>query len=266
MKIGFIGSGAMGEALVKGLIDSGRYSPEDICCSDILETRCEFLSTTYGVSAHRDNIKVVESSDIIILAVKPDKVREVVLEVKGIIDKTKLLVSIAAGVSTNAIETWLDKDVPVIRVVPNTPCVIGKGISAIAPGKYSTELHQEKAQDIFACVGDTVKVSESLMDAVTGVSGSGPAYVYLVIEAMIDAAVTVGLPRTAAADLVLKTVIGSAEMVLQTGQHPAVLKAQVVSPGGTTAAGLNELESGKLRALFTGAVKAAVQRAGELGE
>lgn len=266
MKIGFIGSGAMAEALVKGLINSGKYLAEDICCSDILEARREFLSTTYGVAAHKDNTKVAESADIVILAVKPDKVREVVLEIRDVIDSEKLLISIAAGVSTSAIETWAGKDIPVVRVMPNTPCVIGKGISAVAPGKHSKEVHLETAQDIFTAVGETVKVSESLMNAVTGVSGSGPAYIYLVIEAMIDAAVTVGLPRAVAADLVLKTLTGSAEMVLQTGHHPAVLKAQVVSPGGTTAAGLNELEAGKIRAIFTAAVKAAVNRAGEIGE
>ena len=266
MKIGFIGAGAMAEALAKGLLGSSRYFPEDLCASDISQTRLDYFSATYGITGHKDNKRVVEEADVVILAVKPDKAQGVITEVKESIKKEKLLITIAAGISTGAVEGWAGDYLPVIRVMPNTPCILGKGISAVCAGKYCNQLNLDIAQAIFSCVGDTVIVPEILMNGVTGVSGSGPGYIYLVIEAMIDAGVTVGLSRQVATQLVVKTVIGSAEMVSQTGQHPAVLKAQVVSPGGTTAAGINELEAGNLRSVFTKAVKAAAQRAEEIGQ
>lgn len=266
MKIGFIGAGAMAEALIKGILSSGNYTPDQLCASDISEARLKHLKATYEVAGHKNNSRVAAEADIIILAVKPDKAEEVILQVKDTITADQLLITIAAGVSTGAVEKWAGKEIPVVRVMPNTPCLVGKGISAVSPGRYCDSSHLEAAHRILGCVGKTVSVPEKLMNGVTGVSGSGPAYIYLVIEAMTDAAVTVGIPRDVAAQLVLSTVIGSAEMVAQTGQHPAVLKAQVVSPGGTTAAGVNELEDGKLRALFTRAVKAAAERAGEIGE
>lgn len=266
MKIGFLGAGAMAEAVVKGLLDTGRYSPDNIACSDISESRLNHFRSTYHVSVHKDNKKIVEISNAIVLAVKPDKARGVILEVKDSINKEKMLISVAAGISTGAMESWVDAPIPVVRVMPNTPCTLGKGISAVACGKYCTESDLKTAEDIFASVGETVSVPENLMNAVTGVSGSGPAYIYLVIEALTDAAVTMGLSREVASRLVIKTVIGSAEMVDQSGLHPAVLKTQVVSPGGTTAAGLIQLEEGKLRAVFARAVKAAAERAGEIGE
>jgi len=265
LRIGFIGAGAMAEALVKGLLRSSNYSACDICVSDISELRLKHFLETYNVAGHKDNYRVAESCDIIILAVKPDKVKSVISEVKDRLGQDKLLITIAAGVSTAAVEDWAGKNIPVIRVMPNTPCLVGKGISAITAGRYCDCRHLETAKGIFNYVGETVDVPEVLMNAVTGVSGSGPAYIYLVMEAMIDAAVTIGVSRDVATSLVVNTVLGSAEMVAQTGMHPAVLKAQVVSPGGTTAAGLNELEDGKIRALFTRAVRAAAERAGELG-
>lgn len=266
MKIGFIGAGTMAEAIVKGLLSSGKYSSDNICVGDVSQSRLDYFEATYSVAGHNDNKRVAEASDVIVFAVKPDKAQGVVRELKNSINEEKLLITIVAGVSTGALEIWTEKKVPVVRVMPNTPCIMGKGISAISPGKYCEGPHVDIAQAIFDCVGDTVRVPESQMNGITGVSGSGPAYIYLVIEAMIDAAVNVGIPRNIATQLVLKTVTGSAEMVAMTREHPAVLKAQVMSPGGTTAAGLNELEDGKLRSLFTNAVKAAAQRAEEIGE
>lgn len=265
MKIGFLGAGAMAEALVKGLLSSGKFSPEDFCASDISEIRLKLFQERYNVAGHKDNNKVTQISDIIILAVKPDKAKRVINQVKDSLNEDKLLITIAAGVSTAAIEDWAGKVVPVVRVMPNTPCLVGKGISALTQGRYCERCHMDTVEMIFACVGDTVTVPEAQMNGVTGVSGSGPAYIFLVMEAMIDAAVTAGLSREVATQLVVSTVKGSAQMVAETGEHPAVLKAQVMSPGGTTAAGLNELEEGRIRALFTKAVKAAADRAGEIG-
>lgn len=265
MKIGFIGAGAMAEALVKGLLCSGKYSPGELCVGDISETRLKIFQEKYNVVGHKDNNKVVQVSDIIIFAVKPDKAKGVICQVRDSLNKDKLSITIAAGISTAAVEDWVEKEIPVVRVMPNTPCLVGKGISAISLGRYCEGYHMDTTEMIFTCVGDTVNVSEAQMNGVTGVSGSGPAYIYLVMEAMIDAAVTAGLPRDVAVQLVVSTVMGSAEMVAQTGEHPAVLKAQVMSPGGTTAAGLKELEDGRIRALFINAIKAAADRAGEIG-
>lgn len=265
MKIGVIGAGAMAEALVNGILSSGSYCCGDLCVSDISESRLEYFQSTYEVTAHKDNNRVVQDADIILLAVKPDKVREVIFGIRDSLDDKQMLVTIAAGVSTSAIEGWAARDIAVVRVMPNTPSLIGEGISAIAAGRYCNDSHLDTAKSIMDCVGESVVVQEKLINVVTGVSGSGPAYIYLVIEAMIEAGVTLGLPRDVAGKLVVQTVVGSAEMVRHTDLHPAVLKAQVTSPGGTTAAGLNELEEGRLRAVFAKAIKAAAQRSEEIG-
>lgn len=265
MKIGFIGAGAMAEALVKGLLASGSYCSDDLCASDISKSRLSYFEATYQVMVHKDNSSIVRDADIVVLAVKPDKARGVIQEIRDSLKDGQMLISLAAGVTTVAIEAWASRDIPVVRVMPNTPALIGQGVSALAAGRYCNAEHLDATMSILDCVGETVVVPENLMNAVTGVSGSGPAYIYLVIEAMIDGAVTLGLPRDVAGKLVVQTVAGSAEMVRQTGMHPAVLKAQVTSPGGTTAAGLNELEDGRLRAILAKAVKAAAQRADEIG-
>ena len=266
VRIGFIGAGSMGEALINGLLNSGTYRPEEICCYDIAVERLRQISERYGVLTQANNSEVAGVSDVIILAVKPDIAERVVTEIKERLTPGKLLLSIVAGLSTEALEKWVGREVPVVRVMPNTPCLLGKGISAVALGKFAHREHEVTSHDIFSCVGETVAVPEKLMNAVTGVSGSGPAYIYLVIEALTDASVALGIPRDIAGRLVLHTVIGAAEMDSQTGRHPAVLKAQVVSPGGTTAAGLNELEEGSIRSLFARAVAAASRRADEIGQ
>lgn len=266
MRIGFIGAGSMAEALIKGLLNSGTYDSGCISCSDISEDRLQYIRENYGVAVHNNNQQVFETSKVVILAVKPDTVRKVLTEGKEKLNPEQLVISIAAGISTRALENWLGSEIPVVRVMPNTPCLLGKGVSAVSRGRFASGDHEKKALEIFACVGETVCVPEKLMNAVTGVSGSGPAYIYLVIEALIDAGVALGIPRNIATKLVAETVRGSAEMVCKTGQHPALLKAQVVSPGGTTAAGLNELEEGRMRALFAKAAASATRKAEEIGE
>jgi len=266
MKIGFIGAGAMAEALIKGLIGSKSVIPEEINCSDISEQRLDYIHKTYGAVVHKNNLKVVESSEVIILAVKPHTIREVVVEIRDAITPEKMILSVAAGISTAAIEAWLGKEIPVVRVMPNTPCLVAEGVSAICPGKYAGKRHEDISKKLLGPVGSVVEVPEKLMNAVTALSGSGPAYIYLIIEALVDAGVALGLPRETAEELAVKTTIGAARMVSETGEHPAVLKGKVMSPGGTTAAALQELEAGKIRATLFKALKAACEKAHEMGE
>lgn len=169
----------MAEALIKGLVGSGAFEPDAVSCSDISTDRLQYLKENYGVKGHNNNIEVVEVSEVIILAIKPGIVKNVVTEIKEYLLPGKLLISIAAGISTQALENWASGEIPVIRVMPNTPCLLGEGISAISRGHFANELHEAAALKIFACVGETVCLPEKLLNAVTGVSGSGPAYVYL---------------------------------------------------------------------------------------
>jgi len=264
VNIGFIGAGAMAEALIRGLLSSKKYLPENINCSDILPDRLEYIEKNYRVRGHKSNIDVVELSEIIILAVKPNNIREVVEEIRDALTAEKTLISIAAGISTAFIEDLLEKEIPVVRAMPNTPCLIGEGITALCTGKYAEKRHLEIASELFGTAGRAVELPEKLMNGATALSGSGPAYIYLIIEALVDAGVTIGLPRNTASDFVLQTVIGAAKMVSVTGEHPAVLKAKVMSPGGTTAAALKKLEDGEIRAVLMKAVEAAWEKAKEL--
>ncbi len=265
MNIGFIGAGSMAESLINGICASGGAEDIEIVCSDILHKRLEYVNETYGAVIHNNNLEVVKSSDVIIIAVKPDKVEEVVKDIRDYLSKDVLVISIAAGISSEAVEKWIDKEVPVIRVMPNTPCLIGQGVSAFSLGQYAEESHAETAERILSSVGSAVKLPEKLMNSVTALSGSGPAYVYLVIEALVDAGVSLGLSRDAAQDLAVNTIIGAANMVKESGEHPAVLKSRVMSPGGTTAAGLQALEAGKIRTSFNDALNAAYKKAKEIG-
>ncbi|KUK10203.1 MAG: Pyrroline-5-carboxylate reductase [Clostridia bacterium 41_269] len=264
MNIGFIGSGAMAEALIRGLLSSKKYLPENINCSDILPDRLEYIEKNYGVKGYKSNTDVVKFSEIIILAVKPNNIKEVVEEIGDALSAEKTLVSIAAGISTVFIEELLKKEIPVVRAMPNTPCLIGEGITALCPGRYAEKRHLETASELFGTAGRVVELPEKLMNAATALSGSGPAYIYLIIEALVDAGVTIGLPRDTASELVVQTVIGAAKMVSLSGEHPAVLKAKVMSPGGTTAAALKKLEDGEIRAVLMKAVEAAREKADKM--
>jgi len=264
-KISFIGGGKMGSALIKGILSRNLIAPGKVTVSDVVKEQLEELRKTYGVCVTKDNKKAVRDSDIIILAVKPQNMAEVLQEISGILDKSKLIISIAAGISTGYIEECLKKGARVMRVMPNTPALIGEGAAAIARGSYATDEDFAFTRHIFEAVGIAVFVKEELMDAVTGLSGSGPAYAFVIIDALADAGVNMGLGRDIALKLAAQTLLGAAKLCLKGDKHPAELRDMVTSPGGTTIAGLQAMEEGKLRATMMAAVQAATLRAKELG-
>lgn len=255
----------MGGALLEGLVRSGLVPPARLGARDVREDRLRFLGTKLGIRTYPDNKSLAAESDVIVLAVKPGQVPAALAELAPYVRVDRhLLVSIAAGVPTAAVERGIAAPVRVVRVMPNTPCLVGAGASAYCLGRHATEADGEVVAALFGAVGRVVAVEERLMDAVTGLSGSGPAYVFLLLDAFIEAGVRVGLPREAARVLAAQTVLGSAKMLLETGEHPAVLRDMVTTPGGTTAAGLFALENGRVRAAIMEAVAAAAGRAGEL--
>ena len=256
----------MADALVTGILKAHLASPANISVTDISSIRLEHFQKTFQVHVGSDNADEVKSADIIVLCVKPQVMDTVLAEIKEQLSQEHLLISVAAGYPLARIQQQVGRNIPLIRAMPNTPAVIQEGVTALVGSSGISRDHLQLAQSIFESVGKVVMVEESLMDAVTGLSGSGPAYVYLVIEALTDGGVLLGLPRTVASVLAAQTVLGAARMVLESGEHPAVLKDRVTSPGGTTIAGLQELETGKLRATFMKAVKAATARSHELGQ
>ena len=266
MKVGFIGAGRMATALAGGLISSGFTSAENVCASDTYESAREKFAHETGATTLEANLTVAELSDIVILAVKPQQLPDVLQELKGTITEKQLLVSIAAGSPLSLFLETLGDSIRVIRVMPNTPCLVKQGASAFARGGKATEADASLVDSLLSTVGIAVEVPESQLDAVTGLSGSGPAYIYQIIEALSDGAVRMGLPRHVATQLAAQTVKGAAEMVLETGEHPGALKDAVTSPGGTTIAGIHALESGGLRSSLMNAVAAATLRSIELGK
>lgn len=263
--IGFLGGGNMAEALVKGLLRARVAEAREIVCSDRAEERGALLTQRHGVRFTTSNAEVVRVAEVLVLAVKPQVLGAVLDEVGAGIDAGKLLVSIAAGVPLAAIERRVARGARVIRTMPNTPALVGAGATALVAGAHATAQDLARARALFEAVGRTVVVDEAQLDAVTGLSGSGPAYVYLVIEALADAGVRAGLPRATAQALAAQTVLGSAQLVLESGEHPARLKDQVTSPGGTTIAGVYALEAAGVRAGLMDAVDAATRRSRELG-
>jgi pyrroline-5-carboxylate reductase len=264
-KIVFIGSGNMGEALIKGITVASFFENKDIIVTDIRKERLEQIKKMYRVNVTTDNRYAVRKSDIIVLALKPQIIAKVIGDVADLIDKSKLIITIAAGITINSIHKILGKRGRVMRVMPNTPAIIQEGISAIACGDGILKGDLKITQKIFNAVGKTVVVEESMMDAVTGLSGSGPAYVFLIIESLIDAGVKMGLPRDISKVLSIQTIIGAARLALETGEHPGKLKDMVTSPGGTTIAGLHALEDGGLRSALINAVESAARKSEELG-
>ena len=263
--IAFLGSGNMAEALVKGLLRSGTAAPGDIVCSDRSEERGALFTQRYGVRFTRSNREAVEAAGLVVLSVKPQVMNKLLDEIAPSLDERKLVVSIAAGVPIAAIERKVGHGVRIVRCMPNTPALVGAGATALAAGEHATDDDLARARSLFDAVGKSVVVDEPLLDAVTGLSGSGPAYVFLMIEALSDAGVKMGLPRDVAQDLAAQTVLGSAKLLIETGEHPGRLKDQVTSPGGTAIAGLHTLEAGGLRTTLMNAVEAATQRSRELG-
>ncbi|MGV7229885.1 MAG: pyrroline-5-carboxylate reductase [Nitrospirales bacterium] len=265
-KIAFLGAGNMAEALVAGIGKAKLSAPEFLLATDISPSRLELLKDRYHIQVGAQNLDAVLWADVIILCVKPQVVHKVLTEIQTSLSEKQLVISLAAGVPIKGIQEKIGQTIPLVRAMPNTPAVIQEGVTALA-GCKGLSLEQLKvAQGLFESVGKVVVVDESLMDAVTGLSGSGPAYVYLAIEALIDGGVRVGLPRNIAHILAVQTVLGAAKMVRETGEHPALLKDRVTSPGGTTIAGLQRLEEGGLRATLIEAVEAATHRSSELGK
>jgi pyrroline-5-carboxylate reductase len=268
MKLGFIGCGKMATALIKGVLASGLCTKMDIVASDTHAPAAQQLSKELGITTTTCNADVVKPSDVIVLAVKPDDALAAVRSLPsraGGSSSGRLLISIVAGLSIRELEKAARNRFRVIRVMPNTPALVLAGASAFAPGSRATASDTEVARKLFSAVGLAVQVKEDRLDAVTGLSGSGPAFVYKAIEALADGGVLMGLPRTLALQLAAKTVAGAAAMVLDTGSHPAVLCDQVASPGGTTIAGLEALEKCGLRAALISAVRAATERSRQLG-
>ena len=263
-KIGVIGGGAMGEALAGGLIRTGLVEPALVYISDVSAERREQLQEKIGVNTSADNCAVVKQADIIIIAVKPHVAPPVWQEIAAVAGPRQVFISIAAGVTISRIESYLSGPIPVVRVMPNTPALVGEGASAVSPGSYAGKESIEAAMAIFNALGRAVQVPESLLDCVTGLSGSGPAYMYLILESLMDGAVRLGLPHNTARELAAQTMLGAAKMILETTDHPAKLKNMVTTPGGTTAAGLFALEEGALRPVLMKAVAEAARRSREM--
>ncbi|MDX2216180.1 MAG: pyrroline-5-carboxylate reductase [Oculatellaceae cyanobacterium bins.114] len=262
-KFGVIGGGVMGEALLSRLVVQQIYAPREVLVSDPQPQRRDWLTQQYGVQVTDDNQVILSTADVVLLAIKP-QVFEAVVSGLTRSRTDQLVVSILAGVPLSKLEAAFPGQ-PVIRAMPNTPATVGAGMTAIAPGQHATSDHLKTAETLFQAVGEVVQVPESLMDAVTGLSGSGPGYVAILIEALADGGVAAGLPRAIALQLAIQTVRGTAELVQQSNLHPAVLKDQVTSPGGTTIAGIAQLEEHGFRAALIAAVRAAAQRSEELG-
>ncbi len=265
-KIAFLGAGNMAEALIAGLVKGELATPDFLLATDISSTRLEVLKNRYQLQVGSHNLDAALWADVIFLCVKPQVIDQVLHEIQSGLSEKQLVISVAAGISLHKIQETIGQAIPLVRAMPNTPAIIQEGVTALSAGRGLSSDHLNLAEKLFTAVGKVVVVDESLMDAVTGLSGSGPAYIYLAIEALIDGGVRVGLPRSIAHTLAVQTVLGAATMVKETGDHPAVLKDRVTSPGGTTIAGLQRLEEGGLRATLIDAIEAATLRSRELGQ
>lgn len=266
LKIGFLGGGKMATALAKGFVRAEIVFPKEIIAGDLFDAARKNFAAETGAKTTAQNSDVLRFANVLILATKPDQVPAALAEIRDSFTKNHLLISIAAGVTLAKLENLLPAGARVIRVMPNTPALVGEAASAFALGKSATAADGDLAKKLLSAVGVAIQVKESLLDAVTGLSGSGPAYVYQFIEALSDGGVAAGLPRDIATKLAAQTVLGAAKMVLETGQHPGALKEQVTSPGGTTIEGLHALEKGKLRATVMSAVRAATEKSKKLGK
>lgn len=262
--LGFVGAGAMGQALLRGLLAAETFAPTDLSVFDADCALTQKAAEQFGVVPAPSLKALAGQAKVLLLAVKPHFIPGVLEELREVLSSEHTLISVAAGIKTEQIESYFSWPIPVVRVMPNTPALVGEAASAICLGAHADESHREKARHIFAAVGLTVDVEEKLMDAVTGLSGSGPAYVYLFIEALSDAGVKMGLTREVSTRLAAQTVLGGAKMVLDTGLHPGELKDNVTSPGGTTIAALHALESRAFRAAVYDAVEASANRSREL--
>lgn len=265
-KIGFIGAGVMGKAIIKGLISSGFSDKENIFASEVSREAADKVATELGIKVFTDNNDLVKNCDVVVIATKPYILKKVLEQVKGSFDGSKLVVSIAAAIATSLIEEVFDFNIPVIRVMPNTPVLVGEGMTAVSKGRYTSQDDVEFACELFSSVGRCVEVEEKLINAVTGISGSGPAFFYSIIESMADGGLKLGLSKKVAIELAAQTALGAAKMVLKTGKHPAVLKDEVTTPGGTTIAGLMVMEEMGVSFALAKTVQETARKADELGK
>lgn len=264
-KIGFIGSGAIAEALVKGLLNAGLVMPEQIIVNDISQKRLEYMTEKYDVGNTLSIHEIARTADVLFLTVKPQIISRVLDSISPLLPPATLVISVAAGIMLEVLEKKLTCN-PIVRVMPNTPVAVGEGMSVLALGKYTNEENGKLALDIFCSVGRAIIMDEGMMDAVTGLSGSGPGYVFVLIDALADAGVRAGLSRQHSLIMAAQTLLGSAKMLLETGEHPGKLRDLVASPGGTTIAGIHVLEQKNVRAALIDAVQAATNRSQEMGK
>ena len=260
--VAIFGAGVMGETLLSGLIRSGR-SVADLVITERRPERAAELSDKYGVRA-LSNTEAAQIADTLVLVVKPQDMSTLLEELRDHVAPGNLVVSLAAGITTEFLESRLPEGSSVVRVMPNTPALVDQGMAALSPGRHCDEAHLAEAADLLRSCGKVIEIAEKHQDAVTAISGSGPAYIFYVVEAMIEAGVVLGLPRPTSTELVVQTLFGAATMMRETGQHPTVLREQVTSPGGTTAAALRRLDDHKVRAAFITAMEAAAERSHQL--
>ena len=265
-QIAVVGAGHMARALIGGMVRGKLTAPKNIIATRRDEEALASLKKQFGVRTQTSNKKAVAEADVVILAVKPQVSKSVLAELSSTARKDQLFISVMAGITTETINKRLNTACPVIRAMPNTPCLVDAGATAIAAGAHAGEKDLALAESIFKSVGQVVTLPETALDAVTGVSGSGPVYLFMVIEAMIDGGVKMGIPRPIAAKLAAQTVFGAAKLVLETGKHPAVLKDEVTTPGGTAINAIHVLESRGLRSVLIDAIVAATQRSQELSK
>jgi len=262
--VAVLGLGKLGSLLVEAFLERGLLETSQIRATVAHEDRAHALSERLGIQVDTDNCAAAGNSEIVLLAVKPFTVAQVCQEISSQLSPGQLVVSVAASVPTDFIESHLQGNIPVVRAMPNTPCGVGAGMTGICPGNHASPSHLETATLLFETVGRTVQVEEKLMNAVTGLSASGPAFIYIILESLAEAGVKVGLSREVATLLAAQTTLGAAQVALTTGHHPALLKDAVTTPAGCTIDGILELEEGKLRVTLIKAVVKAVERAGEL--
>ena len=267
-KLALIGAGKLGEALLSGVLGSQLIPVASVeaTVAEADRPRADYLKELYGVKAHTNNLQAVAGADLVLVCLKPQQVKGVLHEIRKDLKQDALLISVAASVTTALIEREVGRTVRVVRAMPNTPCLIRQGMTALAAGRHATEDDLLMAREIFSSMGRIVVVNEEHMDAITGLSASGPAYVYMIIESLAEAGVKMGLPRDLSTELSAQTLLGASAMVLHTGEHPAKLKDIVTTPAGCTIDGLLELEEGGLRVTLIKAVVRAGQRARELVE
>jgi pyrroline-5-carboxylate reductase len=265
-RVAFLGGGKMAEALISGLIRSGGRTAEEIMVTNRREERARELAGKYGVTATLDNVEAARWADVLVLMAKPQDMETLLSQIRGHVGPQDLVISFAAGVRTSFVQKHLPDDVPVVRVMSNVPVMVDEAMSVISGGKSADESHLETAEELLGYVGKVLRLEEQHLDAVTATSGSGPAYFFLLAEAMIEACILLGLSRDVATELIIQTMLGSAKMLRDTGKHPVELREMVTSPGGTTIAAIRHLEEAGVRAAFLNAIDAARHRSLELAQ